>query len=829
MQKQLPHLLIKEFESNKYTGKGAPINKDRPQRDNVRHSAILKEQLANAWQEAGREEVVYHTDRHGIYLEFKGEAGFELATKGLENFVGRDVAKRTRLLNVRTEIVQVKNKPKEVTFATVYVPKTKKDALLDKLEQYATQLTKAGNPKNADLLGSISAIRKALAVESFWLDSKKLIPADQPEWCEVWLSSDKDEIIDKFEALLIKLKIPVKPGVLKFPERAVKVICANHSQLATISGLSDDIAEYRRAKITAAFWLDQNNKEQAEWVENILNRLKVSPDSRVAICILDTGVNNGHPLLKPVLRDEDCQTVDNDWGTHDHHMHGTLVAGVTAYGNLQEVLTHNELIKLSHYLESVKILPPKGQNEPALWGYVTAQGIFKAEILAPEPDRIFCMAVAAEDSRDAGRPSSWSGELDQLCSGAEDELKRFIIISAGNVPVGNESANYPGLQRESSVHDPGQSWNALTVGAYTELNQILDPQLKDYEPVAPAGGLSPFSTTSLKWENKWPIKPEILMEGGNLGIDRSGFATECDDLSLLSTYYDPQSAHFYPFNMTSAATAQAAWFAAQIQVQYPDYWPETVRALMVHSADWTENMKAQFLENETKGSYEVLLKACGYGVPELQRALYSASNSLTLIAQNEIQPFAKKQGESRYVTNDLHLYELPWPKEALKAFPDNAEVKMRVTLSYFIEPGPGEIGWKDRYRYASHGLRFELNSPTESKNEFVRRINIAARDEDNGHPGTDSASRYWLLGQARNKGSIHSDIWLGTAKELAESNYIAVFPVIGWWRERPHLQKWDKKARYSLIVSIQTSEQEVDIYTPVAIKLGVVIPVEVSV
>jgi len=103
MLRQLPHLLIKEFESSNYTGQGAPITKKRPPREKVCHSAILKEQLANAWQEADREEVVHHTDRQGIYLEFKGEAGFELATKGLESFLGRDLAKWTRLLNVRTE------------------------------------------------------------------------------------------------------------------------------------------------------------------------------------------------------------------------------------------------------------------------------------------------------------------------------------------------------------------------------------------------------------------------------------------------------------------------------------------------------------------------------------------------------------------------------------------------------------------------------------------------------------------------------------------------------------------------------------------------------
>jgi hypothetical protein len=123
-----------------------------------------------------------------------------------------------------------------------------------------------------------------------------------------------------------------------------------------------------------------------------------------------------------------------------------------------------------------------------------------------------------------------------------------------------------------------------------------------------------------------------------------------------------------------------------------------------------------------------------------------------------------------------------------------------------------------------------LNSPTESKNQFLRRINAAERDDDNGHPGTSSASGHWLLGQqTRDKGSIHSDKWSGTAAELAASNMIAVYPVIGWWRERAHLGKWNRKTRYALIVSINTPEQNIDIYTPVAIKLGVRIPVEIKI
>ena len=167
----------------------------------------------------------------------------------------------------------------------------------------------------------------------------------------------------------------------------------------------------------------------------------------------------------------------------------------------------------------------------------------------------------------------------------------------------------------------------------------------------------------------------------------------------------------------------------------------------------------------------------------------------------------------------MHVYRLPWPVGVLRDLGE-MPVKMRVTLSYFIEPSPGEVGWKDRYRYASHGLRFELNGPGEGELEFVQRINRKAREDDE-HPGTEGANDHWTIGEARNVGSIHSDIWSGTAAQLALSNLIAVHPSVGWWRERHHLNRYARQTRYALVVSFSLPGQEIDIYTPVAVQLGV--------
>ncbi len=70
---------------------------------------------------------------------------------------------------------------------------------------------------------------------------------------------------------------------------------------------------------------------------------------------------------------------------------------------------------------------------------------------------------------------------------------------------------------------------------------------------------------------------------------------------------------------------------------------------------------------------------------------------------------------------------------------------------------------------------------------------------------------------------------MGSAADIAGCNLIGVFPVIGWWRERHYLKRWAKQTRYSLVVSLHTPEENVDIYTPVAIQLGITSPVEIRI
>lgn len=221
-----------------------------------------------------------------------------------------------------------------------------------------------------------------------------------------------------------------------------------------------------------------------------------------------------------------------------------------------------------------------------------------------------------------------------------------------------------------------------------------------------------------------------------------------------------------------------------------------------------------------KDDYVHLIRHCGWGTPDLNRALWSAGDSLTLLVEDVVHPYAKVQGKG-IVTRDMNLHSLPWPKDELEALQDTP-VEMRITLSYFIEPNPSARGVASKYHYPSHRLRFDVQRPLDASTEnFVARVNAAAQREDEGDPVNPSDPN-WLLGERqRHRGSLHQDVWKGTAADLASRGFIAVYPSAGWWRTRPALERYGLPARYSLVVSIQTQQTDVDLYAAISQKIPV--------
>ena len=741
------------------------------------------------------------------------------------------------MLNIR----QVKTEDdQEQTFATIYIPHGEENVLLGKLHKYATEECN-GKPKNDTLFRSIEDVKLAL-LEALWTDKQKDFPTEKDDWYEAWIrisgveKATIDQQCNRFKTSLQSLHIPYKKdSILTFPERAVFLVCANKTSLANLLACSDQLAELRMGRVLTGFLSKENRNEQQEWVDDLRSRLEINNDTDSVVCVLDSGINNGHPLLEPIIPEKNCGSVVGE-GIADGNGHGTRMCGTVIYGDMSSYLDNNQKIQIDNQVGSVKLLPNNHPNPKEIWGFLTEQAVATSEIIFPKKTICYCMAITAEES-EKGKPTSWSGAVDSIAYN-NNEKGRLLIISAGNIADINHLDKdiinaYPNNHIFRPIQNPAQSWNALTVGAFTNIVAPNSPGLVGYDRVAPVGGISPFSRTSYLWGKADVMKPDIMFEGGNLyktNIPELPFSDH-QDLELMTTNRNYQISSFFDtINATSAATALASNFAGRLQAKYPHLWAESIRGLIVHSAKWTSTMEEQFpVRKGNRADMERRLRHCGYGVPSEERAFYSTENGLTYIAQEEIQPFVRR-GNKPPKMNKMHFFKLPWPREILEQLAE-ISVTMRVTLSYFIEPAPGEIGWKDKYRYASCGLRFDVNTENESEIAFTSRINSLIEAEENEERSKNDSKR-WLIGaDNRNRGSIHSDELNLTAAQLATCNLIAVYPIGGWWKTRTNLKKYNEKLRYSLIVSLDTPAENVDLYSAVKTKIEAIIqtPVEVQI
>jgi hypothetical protein len=740
----------------------------------------------------------------GVVIEFISDPGFKLQLNSMEALRSGIELRNARIVD-------------GVMYATVFIKEGKVGHFTRKFEAYLNATTPSGKPRHNELVESVSRIRRA-ALSSFWTDVGAFpVDADVVQWWEVWLR-DSEDVVRVFKERATATGILVSERDIRFPERRVMLANASINQLTSVTNLFDILAEIRLAKFLAAEFLELPPRAQGDFVDEALGRITPPPLDAPSVSHLDSGVNNGHPLLELALSSDSLFTCNPEWGTNDQKGHGTEMAGIALYGDLIHLLNEDAPRVLRHRLESVKIYSTAHATAPELYGDITSQAVSLLEIAAAERKRALCLTVTT-DGRDEGFPSSWSAAIDQISSGAngEGQPQRLFFISAGNTPD-DERHNYPDHNHLHGVADPAQAFNAISVGAFTEMTTIHEEEYADWKPVAPRGRISPSSRTSIVWQNKtWPIKPDIVMEGGNSAINpANGKADYVDDLSLLTTRVSEGGSLFTTTGDTSAAAALAARYAAIIWAFYPNLRPETVRALLIHSARWTPEMRREF----PKAKRHNRMRAYGYGVPNLHLALWSASNIATSVIEDSIQPFEKTP--TRIKTKDMKIHQLPWPKDVLEQLGE-VEVRMRITLSYFIEPSPGRRGWRRKQRYQSHGLRFAIKRPEETDKIFRDRISSASWDEDdeasNDEVGEDL--EWQNGGHLQAKGSVHSDVWTGTAAQLASCGSVAVFPISGWWRDRPHLMRFDSIAPYSLLITLETDDTTVDLYTPIAQQIGV--------
>lgn len=618
------------------------------------------------------------------------------------------------------------------------IAKRKKDGT-PKLDEHGVPVTARASEKAIGPVGSIG-LAEIGDVGGAQLKAEAP-PADRPCWFEIgcrggYRNAEADTTNSRAQITrqLLRLGASLKLDEFRGPERVYFFIRLTGTQLDELRNATDCIYEVELApqplrdlKVLE----DLVTKDLADFA------LGQPHEDAPAVVLLDTGIATGHPLLRSAILSATTAGPEIP-SPEDWHGHGTKMAGLALHRDLGAAIERGQ-VDASHWLQSSRLLIAPGYGTAAddnyeKWPVLTERAVRSAEDADARPrNRAFVLAVTRsmqEPPLDGIAPTLWSQAVDQLafCEGRG----RLMIVSAGNARDTEWlklAELYPQLQLSEKIHQPAQASNALTVGAFTARVEL--PTDEDYAEArvvaTKSGGISPYTSTGLVG-NEWPIKPDVVFEGGNLAISGTLPDATVPTLSALTTSH--RHMHGIPvglMSMTSEASARVAHLAAHIWSVEPTLRPETVRGLIVHSASWTKAIVEDFPGLNDR------LQACGYGVPNERLASECARGVATILVEDSmpnavVEDEPKKTPPKRATTKTterkhrrkVKLYRLPLPENLLTG--EDPDVELRVTLSYFAEPN--NFG-----RLTRHGLdlKWDMQGSQESDGAFRQRINALVR------------------------------------------------------------------------------------------------------
>ncbi|WP_404373812.1 S8 family peptidase [Sphingomonas sp. MMS24-J45] len=658
-------------------------------------------------------------------------------------------------------------------------------------------------PRNFWLFESAKSFRVA-GVEDLWTDDPEELPeASEPVEWEIWV---RTSMVLHFLNAAENLNIELKGEPSDFVDIKVFNGVATKNALSRLISRSAAVVELRGASNFIADHADLPSPARLQQILGIADRIVPAPAKAPWVTVLDTGVNYRNVLLTPSLPQARCRAVLSAWDPYDSDGHGSRMAGVALFGDLEAVAPGTGPIPLEVGLESIAVFAP-GNPVRLPARDAIRRGVERTEQDQQHP-RVYCLAATVIGEAEDGRPTSTSGTLDALAFN-NGISTRLFCVAVGNVETSGvapyQVANYQTLNHDHGIQSPAQALNVLSVGALT--NKCSGPS-----PLADAGGLSPRSRTAQSWEIR-RHKPDILMEGGNHGVDAGGQTSRPHGPDMIATTSNNPN-RITLVGDTSAACAAAARLAGRVRARYPAMRAETVRGLLAHCANWTPAMAARRQAMINAGASEedatlATLDCFGWGVPDEERVFWSAGNALTLIAEDDLRPY--KQDPNKSVTlKEMKSFQLPWPDKGLQAL-GATDIEMRCTLSYFVQPDIHSASLERLRYYPSHGLHFDFQRFEESEERALRRVNRAISTNDQA--GQDDG---WLLGRRkRSRGTLHHDIWKGPAYQLAGRRQVSVAPIRGWWASSSQIEPANVPVRFSLIISIRTPESANDLVAEV--------------
>ncbi|AEH45435.1 peptidase S8 and S53 subtilisin kexin sedolisin [Thermodesulfatator indicus DSM 15286] len=460
------------------------------------------------------------------------------------------------------------------------------------------------------------------------------------------------------------------------------------------------------------------------------------PDTAPVIGILDSGIVSTHNLLKSAVGD--VQSFLPDYPPQDGTGHGTLVAGIALYGDVEEKLRNRQFIPV-FWIVSGRILDDKNENRTGFLEKHIEEAV--RYFYEHYGCRIFNLSLG--DRRKpylGGHLRGLAYTLDKLAR----ELGVLFIVSTGNVLPSQHDGrswkeNYPHylFNDEWAILDPAPALNAITVGSIARWDQTYNSQRYRHDPaeipIARRNQPSPFTRHGPSIGGA--IKPELVAYGGNWAINvRAGsfnVLNKSQGLGELSFNKDfSTNGPFAENSGTSFSAPHVTHLAGLILSEYSEASHNLLRALLIAHADTLEEWKDLFEEEKD------ILKVCGYGLVDLEALINSSENDVTLIA------------EDRIPNKRHHFYEIPLPEDFLS--PGRRIREIRVALAYTAAVRTTRISYK------ATRMEFRLVA-AESLEQVCKEFNAATSKEELEKIG-ELRGAYPTLTD-RSKGTVQKATW----------------------------------------------------------------------